>query len=308
MLKISVIVPVYNAEMYLKKCLNSIVNQTYKNIEIIVVNDGSNDNSKNIIDEYKNRYEGIIKVFETKNFGVAIARNYGIEKVSGDYFLFVDADDYIELDLIEKLSQIIEKEKIDIVKYKMKLINKNEEKLFDGPSFDKVDGQTAFNKLCFTDKMIDTPCLYLFNTKFFKENSFMFLKESYHEDFGLIPLVMINAKNFISSNIYGYNYVQVTGSIIRDESYEKTLKKANDLFIHYDNMIKSIEKMQLKESTTKNILIYYTNAILQRIKELNKEDKKEYAKKIKERELVNNLKRKNIKSYIKFMYYKLIIK
>ena len=308
MVKISVIVPVFNAEQYLSKCLGSILNQTYTNIEVIVINDGSKDASQEIINKYKEEYPEKINCFETENNGVAQARNLGIEKAVGDYFIFVDADDYIELDLIEKLSKIVEKEKIDIVKYKLNYINNNSKEICDGPVFDKVSGEEAFSKLCFTDKMIDTPCLYLFNTEFFKNNSFKFYENTYHEDFGLIPLVIVKAKSFISSSIDGYNYVQVNSSIIRNDDYKKTVKKANDLIIHYDNMKAFIESNNIKEQTKKDLLTYFTNAILQRTKELNTVDKQDYVKQIKKRRLINNIKRNTIKSYIKFIYYKLIIK
>ena len=90
----------------------------------------------------------------------------------------------------------------------MKTINANNTfELNDGPVFEKTNGGDAFNKMCFVDKMIDTPCLYLFNTEYFKENNFKFAVNTYHEDFGLIPLVIAKAKSVISTDFYGYNYV-----------------------------------------------------------------------------------------------------
>ena len=308
MQKISVIVPVYNKEAYIERCLNSIIKQTYTNTEIIIVNDGSTDNSQSVINKYKESYPKLIKTYEKKNCGVASARNYGIEKVTGDYFLFVDADDYIDLDLIQKLIDILKYQEIDIIKYKTRIIKNDTEELNDGPVFEVADGQDAFNKLCFADKLIDTPCLYLFNTKFFKDNNFSFASNMYHEDFGLIPLVIIKANTFVSSNICGYNYIQVDDSIIRNDDYEKTLKKANDLLYHYDNMIKEISNAEISKKTKDNIKIYYTNAILNRVNELNEEDKKEYIDKIKNRALISNLKIKSIKGLIKKIYYRILFK
>lgn len=103
MVKVSVIVPVYNTKNYLKKCLDSLVNQTLKDIEIIIVNDGSPDNSQDIIDEYSTKYPNIIMSYKKKNGGLSDARNYGVKKASGDYIGFVDSDDFVETDMLEKL-------------------------------------------------------------------------------------------------------------------------------------------------------------------------------------------------------------
>ena len=102
MVKLSVIVPVYNTEKYLRKTLDSLVNQTFKDLEIIIVNDGSTDGSKKIIDEYEKKYKNI-KAYHLKNGGVSIARNTGIKKASGKYITFLDSDDYVDLDLYEKM-------------------------------------------------------------------------------------------------------------------------------------------------------------------------------------------------------------
>ena len=105
--KFSIIIPVYNTEKYLEKCLDSIINQSYQNMEIIVVNDGSTDNSKDILFTYQNKYPKLINVYEKINGGLSDARNYGVSKASGDYLLFVDSDDYIESDLLLNISKNI---------------------------------------------------------------------------------------------------------------------------------------------------------------------------------------------------------
>ena len=114
--KISIIVPVYNAEKYLVECLNSLVEQTYKNIEIILIDDGSIDNSAKICDEYAKKDERI-KVVHQKNSGVSVARNNGLDMHTGDYVMFVDSDDWIELNTCEILiNNIISNDK-DILIY-----------------------------------------------------------------------------------------------------------------------------------------------------------------------------------------------
>lgn len=102
-IEISIIVPIYNVEKYLHKCVDSILNQTFKNYELILVDDGSPDNSPKIADEYAEKYPEIITVLHKKNGGVGDARNYGISHAKGEYILILDSDDYIENDMLECL-------------------------------------------------------------------------------------------------------------------------------------------------------------------------------------------------------------
>ncbi|MGI6007454.1 MAG: bifunctional glycosyltransferase/CDP-glycerol:glycerophosphate glycerophosphotransferase [Ruminococcus sp.] len=103
--KISVIVPVYNVERYLSTCMESLVNQTLDDIEIIAVNDGSPDNSLSILEDYQQKYPEKIRVFSIENHGVSYARNYGADRATGDYLLFVDSDDYVDTTICEVLYQ-----------------------------------------------------------------------------------------------------------------------------------------------------------------------------------------------------------
>ena len=109
---ISIIVPIYNAEKYLNKCIDSIINQTKKELEIILINDGSTDNSETIIKKYDDKR---IKYFKNKNQGIGKTRNFGIDKATGKYIMFLDSDDFLELNACEKMYEKAEKEKLDIV-------------------------------------------------------------------------------------------------------------------------------------------------------------------------------------------------
>ena len=102
MSKVSIIVPVYNVEEYLSECLDSLVNQTLRDIEIIVVNDGTKDNSQKIIDKYTKKYKNV-KAYKKENGGLSSARNYGLKYANGEYIAFVDSDDWIETDMYEKM-------------------------------------------------------------------------------------------------------------------------------------------------------------------------------------------------------------
>lgn len=115
---ISIIIPVYNAEQYIERCIDSVIKQTYYNIEIILVDDGSNDSSNQIIKKYE-REDSRIRLFHQNNQGVSAARNLGIREARGCWISFLDADDYLELNAFEKLYQYIaeERKKVDIVCY-----------------------------------------------------------------------------------------------------------------------------------------------------------------------------------------------
>lgn len=114
MIKVSVVVPVYNVEAYLAKCLDSLVNQTLQQMEIIVVNDGATDNSQKIIDEYAAKYPQI-KAYQKKNGGLSDARNFGMQYVTGEYVGFVDSDDYVDAEMYQVLYEKASETGADIV-------------------------------------------------------------------------------------------------------------------------------------------------------------------------------------------------
>jgi len=298
MKKISVIVPVYNSAKTIEKCLNSILNQTSPVFELVIVNDGSKDESEEIIKKYQEKYDNIQYYFK-ENSGVAETRNYGIEKATGDYILFVDDDDYIEQNLVEICNKYVEQD-IELIKFKLKRVDENEKIIekVDGPTFEEVTGQDAFNTLYYQDILLDSPCVYLIKKELFTRNNFKF-KGIYHEDFGLIPLVIVTAKTVVSLPNYFYSYVQVQNSITRNDDYAKTIKKMNDVLFQYDNMIQTLEKLNLQDKTNENIKIYYTNAIILKLQELNKTDRKKFIKEIKKRKMFKNIKTRNVKQFIK---------
>ena len=116
---ISVIVPVYNVEQYLKKCLDSVISQTYTNLEIILVDDGSTDNSLSICREFE-KLDARVRVFSQNNRGPGSARNTGLNHAKGIYIAFVDSDDYLDKNIYKNLEKYID-EKIELIKFKMLL-------------------------------------------------------------------------------------------------------------------------------------------------------------------------------------------
>ena len=113
-MKVSVIVPIYNVRKYIEKCLDSLVNQTLDDVEIILVNDGSLENEEELIKPYLEKYKNI-KYFKKENGGQASARNFGLKRASGEYILFVDSDDYIETTMASKLYKVATEKDLDIL-------------------------------------------------------------------------------------------------------------------------------------------------------------------------------------------------
>lgn len=298
--RVSVIVPVYNTAKYLDKCLRSLINQTMQDIEIIIVNDGSTDNSDEIIKQYLKKYPNKIKYYAKENEGLSATRNYAVEQAIGDYISFVDSDDFVDENLYQNLEKEMSKE-VDLIKFKMIKIDINSAKTqrITGPVFDVMTGQEAFNLLVFKDILIEPACIYLYKRTTFLQHQFKFTNNRYNEDFGLIPIILLKSETVISTDIYGYNYVQSNISITRNNDYEKKKKSAYDLLYYYDNLQKEIEKIKINTKTKENILQYYTNAILLATKKLKKEDEKNYIKEIKKRKLIKNIKPRNIKQILK---------
>ena len=212
----------------------------------------------------------------------------------------MDSDDYIDKDLLIKQEEYMNKS-IDIIKFKMKMVDMqgNEIKKIEGPIFDVENGQDAFNELCFKDVLIDQLCIYLIKREYIASNNYRFVKGAYHEDFGLVPIMIANAKTVISTDFYGYFYVQSENSIMRNTDHSKTIKKMNDSFMYYDKMIETINKLDLTNTTKDNIKLFYTNSILIKIEELENEDRNLFLQEFKKRKMYKNIKIKNPKQLIK---------
>jgi glycosyltransferase involved in cell wall biosynthesis len=300
---ISIIIPFFNSERYLEKCIENIKKQKYQDYEIILIDDGSIDNSKKIIKKYIDNTKIKYYYLEKDTIGVGRARNYGIEKADGKYIMFVDVDDYIDENLLSNLNKYIN-QGIELIKYKMKIIDLDQKEMkYTGPCFETISGEEAFNKLCFEDRYLDSPCLYLIKSELLRRENLKFEEDMYHEDFGLIPRLITKSKSVVSTKYYGYYYVQTRESIMRNQDYKKAVKKANDKFIHYKNLIKSLNIESIEDSTgkltRKNLKIYYTNSVILSLKDLNKKDRQELERKIKECKMIENLEVTNIRQFIK---------
>lgn len=277
--KFSIIIPVYNVEKYIKKCLDSVFNQTYKDYEVIVVNDESMDKSIEIAKKYK------INLINQKNMGLSEARNNGIKQAKGEYLIFLDSDDYIEKDLLKEINKSLVNNP-DIVRYQVKDITELGEKENKEIGFNEKNGQEAF-ELISKYHYVEPAWLYAVKRNYYLENNFKFKKGTYHEDFGLIPLMIIKSKKVNSIEYCGYCYVKRNNSIMNNNSYEKTLKKVEDTLKHYDYLMEEIEK--IKNIDSSYFKSFISNSVILKILELKKEDYKKYLKILKEKRVFDNL-------------------
>ena len=204
-----IIIPIYNSEKYLRKCLDSVFSQTYKNVKIVCINDGSNDNSSMIIEEYKS-YHNII-VVNQDNKGVSSARNAGLSILDYDeesYITFIDSDDWVEKNYIYNLVKYLEDNDVDIVCSSFFLANNNVNKLFINVDNDIVlDGKEATKMLLKDESIQSHSCSKLFKTKLWESvrfNHALF----YMEDQGTIYKTFYLSKKVLVTNYAGYYYRQ----------------------------------------------------------------------------------------------------
>lgn len=225
--KVSVIIPVYNVEDYLERCLDSVINQTYKNLEIIVVDDGSTDNSGEICDEYAKKDSRII-VIHKENGGLSSARNSGMDICTGDYIAFVDSDDYIHPITYDTCMNIMFKEEVDYVEFEYKNVSKTEVfeviKVSDyeiSNSYDVINGRIKWEK---------HNCLAW--NKLFKSDfilPFRFQLDVLNEDSFIFNEYVLDIKNKAYIPLSFYYYFQRSGSIM-NQNY--TLKHIDGFRSH----------------------------------------------------------------------------
>lgn len=276
--KFSIIVPVYNVEEYIDDCLKSIKNQSFKDYEVIVVNDGTKDNSMDIVKKYD------VEIINQENAGLSAARNTGVKKAKGDYLIFLDSDDYIEKDLLKKINDSLD-DNPDIVRFQIQEVYQDKKIKYEEESFNTTSGVEAFNNIV-KYHFIENAWCYAINRKYYLDNKFEFSKGTYHEDYGLIPLVIVKATKVKSISYIGYNYRQRENSIMSSKDYKKTIKKVDDFYNHYTYLIKEIDKLDIDNSVIKS---YLANSLLIKICELNNPEYKEYLNKIRKDKVVDNL-------------------
>ena len=251
MVDISVIVPAYNVEKYISSCLNSLLNQTKKEIEIIVIDDGSTDNTLNILNEYKKNNPSKIHVVSQENQGLSITRNNGSKLSTGKYILFVDGDDEIDINLLKNLWDKLEEFPYDVIAFNVEVIYPNKKIIVNPGITSDIKNFNLDSKKKFLTDMYCMACNKIYKKDLFKDNTLLFTPNTWFEDVLLMHKLIPNITSLGYLDFPGYKYYQRENSItytysdkLKDINFvlEKILEyyKKNDLYSIYKSELEYI--------------------------------------------------------------------
>ena len=220
-MNISVVIPVYNVEDYLHYAIDSLVNQTHKNFEVLLINDGSTDNSGKLCDKYAQEYDWI-RVFHKENGGLSDARNYGVLKATNEWIFFLDPDDYIEPFTFELLTLIRAKYQADLISTKVQTTNEYEKyfaEQFNLESSQRVTKEEAL-ELMLEDKVATvSACAKLYKKQILEMRPFPIGK--IYEDFFVVAEHLRLAEQIVISPVVTYHYYRRPGSIVQSQFTDK---------------------------------------------------------------------------------------
>lgn len=265
-MKVSIIVPVYNSESYLRDCLDSLVNQTLKDIEIIIVDDASTDKSMSIIAEYKRKYPNIIKVFKNaQNKGQGASRNIGLSLAIGEYIGFLDSDDYVSPTMYEELYAATKKyDNPNIVSTRLTFVKDNG---FLGKTFEPYLNESSYTPLKNPELVLDeSPSVC---NKIFKKDSISsnFLENCMWEDVAFTYTNLFNANKVVHLNNMGYYYRKSATSGVSAKGF-KYNPNLLDIFKVADRLETDTLKTGRFETLKENIRYIQIVTTLQRVAEV----------------------------------------
>jgi len=252
----SIIIPVYKVEKYINKCIDAIINQTEKNIEIIIVDDGSPDKCPDICNEYALKDDRIIAIHQ-ENGGLSDARNKGINEASGQYIMFVDSDDYIDLDSCERLLPYT-KDNVDIIatdgiaeggKVNLKHLGVRNDIVFTGTDYLKQTIVNGSNPMA--------AWLYVYRRDFLLENNLRFKKGILHEDEQFTPRAILKANRVVNTGITYYHYNIRENSIMTRPDKRKNVRDFYSTCMELSDIYDEIEDYELRDSLKDTLVKKY---------------------------------------------------
>ncbi len=296
---VTVILPIYNVEKYLDRCINSVVNQTYRNLEILLIDDGSTDACPQMCDEWAAR-DARIRVIHKENQGLGFARNTGIENANGEYVCFFDSDDYIEATTVEKAYSRADEENADIVSFGLYFVDENGEvtgrfacPLGEVSYADNEVTDFYFPELIAPDpngsgqkNFYMSPCLMLYSLKLIRENNWKFVseREIISEDvYSLLGLFKYVKKVAVIPEAF-YYYCSNNGSLSRSYRSDRTEK----LNYFYEEAKKLCEKMKYDEEIIHRVSKPYLSFMISALKQESIASNSKKENKIRIKKLIND--------------------
>ncbi|MEI0550868.1 glycosyltransferase family 2 protein [Brachyspira intermedia] len=272
---ISIILPVYNAEKYIEKCLNSFINQTYKNIEIICINDGSKDNSYNILKELSTK-DNRIKLFTHENSGPAKTRNVGLENATGNYIMFCDSDDYYELNACELMLKTIVENNVDVV-----MCDCNIKDYFEG-GIRKKDELDYFRLKMLgyynigVSELIDINVILwnkIYKRSIIINNNIRFPDGFEHDDCNFVLKYLSNCNTYYGLDLKLYNYQIINSNSVMALYFLKECNdnKRLDFAYSYQDVLDYVIKNNGRKQVLFAVAEHYKNTVFNFVRYLNKE-------------------------------------
>ena len=294
-IEFSIIIPVYKVEQFLAQCVDSVLEQTYKNYEIVLVDDGSPDNCPQICDNYADKYNNI-KVVHKENGGLSDARNVGLEYASGEYVIFLDSDDWwIDKEFLQKADKFIEckKGKIDVLLFQAKKFYEKDcieipDVLYDDSIINSISKDETIKYLISTGTYSMSACTKILNKKTLVDKKIYFRKGLLGEDLDWFMMLIMNVKKIYAIDSVNYTYR------IRGGSITQSIGKKNiiDGIWMIEKWMKEIQKSELLREEYKKyyytILAYEYMVLILNYKNLKNKDRIEVKDKLKKCSVVLN--------------------
>ena len=282
---VSIIVPVYNVEQYLKDCLDSILQQSYSNIEIIIVNDGSTDGSKEAVIPFLS--DKRVKYIEQENKGLSGARNTGLKRALGKYIVFVDSDDYIGKNMLKEVVFLMKTYSLDLVRFNGISFVEELNETFKEGNYD-FSHRLEENKL-YKEESLDlnrrtfssSVCLYITTRELISKNQLVFYENVLHEDELFTTQVFLHTKRMMYKNVSYYHRRYRSNSIMTDLSSEKKEQSFDSyrvLFNELEKMMKSNNYTESQKKFIKRQMISIYSGL--KNSQINENKKKKVLKKI----------------------------
>lgn len=307
---LTVVIPVYNVEKYLNRCLESILIQGWKNYDIILVDDGSTDHSPQICDNYVKTYD-FISVIHKENGGLSEARNTGLSQAKGEYVYFPDSDDWLEPDTFIALAEALESQKFDIISFNREFVKSEEDAIVSDSVVTKVfEGKDAFVEMLKHSYITGFANDKIYRKSLFMDHDILFPKGKYYEDLGTNYKLFLSAKKVYATNQKYYHYLIDNPDSITQSWNEK---KFIDMFGFYKEVFYSdFVRSQLNQEEFHISQLYYVNGLTHILASLYKaklhKNYSEITSEVKQELEKNKLTCSEIKSIpnrIKYLLYRM---